>query len=146
MCSPIALLCDWRVGWSRSCAGCTPLQKRRPRFYRGAERGEARKGSGRDRGSRHSHRAVDTFENLQQKARQNPEQVLKAYSFSLTDAASSAAALEAACQAHEGRNPDAVLLCAGASTPGFFVEEDEQSLRKGMDDGYWVQAWSALVW
>jgi 3-dehydrosphinganine reductase len=41
--------------------------------------------------------------------------------------------------------PDAMFLCAGKSTPGFFVEEDEDSLRQGMDNGYWVQAWSSLV-
>lgn len=82
---------------------------------------------------------------LLQKARQTPNQVLRAYSFSLSDAVSSAAALEAACQSHGGRNPDAVFLCAGCSTPGFFIEQDEASLRQGMDGGYWVQAWSALV-
>jgi 3-dehydrosphinganine reductase len=38
-----------------------------------------------------------------------------------------------------------MFLCAGKSTPGFFVEEDEDSLRKGMDNGYWVQAWTSLV-
>ncbi len=27
----------------------------------------------------------------------------------------------------------------------FFVEEDEASLKRGMDSVYWVQAWSALV-
>lgn len=77
--------------------------------------------------------------------RQTPKQVFKAYSFSLNDAAASAAALEAACESHEGRNPDAMFLCAGGSAPGFFVEQTEASMRKGMDDGYWVQAWSALV-
>jgi len=58
---------------------------------------------------------------------------------------SSKAALDAACQPHGGRNPDAMFLCAGKSTPGFFVEQDEDSLRQGMDNGYWVQAWSALA-
>jgi 3-dehydrosphinganine reductase len=71
--------------------------------------------------------------------------MLKSYSFSLNGLASSEAALDAACQPHGGRNPDAMFLCAGKSTPGFFVEEDEYSLRQGMDNGYWVQAWSALV-
>lgn len=36
-------------------------------------------------------------------------------------------------------------MCAGASTPGFFVEQDERSMREGMDNGYWVQAWTAHV-
>ncbi|KAG6890560.1 hypothetical protein C0992_000568 [Termitomyces sp. T32_za158] len=78
-------------------------------------------------------------------ARQTPNQILKAYSFSLDDAESSASALEAACSGNGDRCPNAVFLCAGASRPGFFVEQDEASLRKGMDNGYWVQAWSALV-
>jgi 3-dehydrosphinganine reductase len=80
-----------------------------------------------------------------QKYRQTPNQVLKSYSFSINDASEAAAALEAASEPHGGRCPDAVFLCAGKSTPGFFVEEDETSLRNGMDNGYWVQAWSALV-
>jgi len=77
--------------------------------------------------------------------RQTPNQILKSYSFSLNDYNTSKAALDAACQPHGGRNPDALFLCAGKSTPGFFVEEDEDSLRQGMDNGYWVQAWSALA-
>lgn len=67
------------------------------------------------------------------------------YSFSLNDASSSAAAFEAACNGNGGKCPDAVFLCAGASRPGFFIEEDEATLKLGMDNGYWVQAWSALV-
>lgn len=80
-----------------------------------------------------------------QAVRQNPNQILKAYSFSLTNTKDAQAALDAACEPHGGECPDAVFLCAGKSTPGFFVEEDEASLRQGMDDAYWVQACSALV-
>lgn len=80
-----------------------------------------------------------------QAVRQTPNQVLKSYSFDLNDPSSSKAALDAACHPHGGRSPDAMFLCAGKSTPGFFVEEDDDSLRQGMDNGYWVQAWSALV-
>lgn len=80
-----------------------------------------------------------------QKVRQTPNQVLRVYSFSLSEAKSSADALEAASEVHGGRHPDALFLCAGTATPGFFVEEDEASLRKGMDNAYWVQAWTALV-
>jgi len=83
---------------------------------------------------------------LYQKAvRQTPNQMLKSYSFSLNDSPNSEAALEAACQPHEGRCPDAVFLCAGGSTPGFFIEQDEASLKNGMDAAYWVQALSALA-
>jgi len=77
--------------------------------------------------------------------RQTPNQVLKSYSFSLNDLASSKAALDAACEPHGNRSPDAMFLCAGKATPGFFVEEDEGSLRQGMDNGYWIQALSALA-
>jgi 3-dehydrosphinganine reductase len=54
-------------------------------------------------------------------------------------------ALEAACLAHGGQTPDAVFLCAGKATPGFFIEETEESMREGMDGTYWLAAWSALV-
>lgn len=80
-----------------------------------------------------------------QAVRQTPNQILKSYSFSMSDVASSKAALDAACQPHGGRSPDAMFLCAGKSTPGFFVEENERTLREGMDNGYWAQAFSALV-
>ncbi|KAF9075727.1 oxidoreductase [Rhodocollybia butyracea] len=81
-----------------------------------------------------------------EKFRQGSNQVLKCYSYSLTDAEGSSAALEAASQDHGGKQPDAVFLCAGASRPGFFVEEEGDSLRKGMDDSYFVQAYSALAY
>lgn len=80
-----------------------------------------------------------------QAARQTPNQILKAYSFPLNSAQSSKDALEAACEPHGGQSPDAMFLCAGKSTPGFFAEHDETSLRQGMEDGYWTQAWTALV-
>lgn len=80
-----------------------------------------------------------------EKARQYPEQILNAYSFSLTESAASDAALQAASEAHGGKCPDAVFLCAGTARPGFFAEQDEGSLRRGMDDVYWVQALSALA-
>ncbi|KAG7443793.1 oxidoreductase [Guyanagaster necrorhizus] len=80
-----------------------------------------------------------------EKARQLPSQILRWYSYDLSECKSSEAALEAASEGHNGRCPDALLLCAGAAVPGFFVEEDETSMRKGMDNGYWVQAWSALA-
>ncbi|KAI0921846.1 hypothetical protein AcW2_006698 [Taiwanofungus camphoratus] len=87
------------------------------------------------------HKALDELEAV----RQTPNQLLKAYSYAVDSAAGASAALEAACRPHGGRCPDAVFLCAGKSTPGFFVEQDEASLRKGMDETYWAQASSALV-
>ncbi|RDB18310.1 3-ketodihydrosphingosine reductase TSC10 [Hypsizygus marmoreus] len=78
-------------------------------------------------------------------ARVRPEQILKAYSFSLNNAKDSADALKAACMPHEGRAPDAVFACAGGSKPMFFVEMEEQDLIDGMTNGYWVQAWTAFA-
>ncbi|KAG6917909.1 hypothetical protein DXG01_000518 [Tephrocybe rancida] len=94
--------------------------------------------------ARNEERLQKALEQLES-VRQTPNQILKAYSFPLNDANSSAAAFEAASNGNGGKCPDAVFLCAGASRPGFFVEEDEASLRRGMDNGYWVQAWSALA-
>lgn len=78
-------------------------------------------------------------------ARSNAEQRLSMHSHSLASGAGAKAALAEACAAHGGAAPDAVFLCAGASHPGFFVEMNEEDLKKGMDDGYWVQAWTAWV-
>ncbi|KAH9951636.1 oxidoreductase [Amylocystis lapponica] len=77
--------------------------------------------------------------------RQAPTQVLKAYSYAVDSAARAEAALNASSEPHGGRCPDAVFLCAGAARPGFFVEHDEALLKQGMDDTYWVQAWTALA-
>ncbi|OBZ70022.1 3-ketodihydrosphingosine reductase TSC10 [Grifola frondosa] len=80
-----------------------------------------------------------------EKVRQTPNQILKAYSFSVDTESGATAALDAACEAHGGQSPDATFLCAGKSTPGYFVEQDEASLRQGMDETYWAQAFSALA-
>jgi len=82
---------------------------------------------------------------LPQASRANPNQILRAYSFSLGSEKGAADALEAACEPHGGQTPDAVFLCAGKSTPGFLIEQTEESMRKGMDDTYWLAAWSAMV-
>jgi len=78
-------------------------------------------------------------------SRANPNQILRAYSFSLGTQENAANALEAACVPHGGQTPDAVFLCAGKATPGFFIEQTEESMRKGIDDTYWLAAWTALV-
>ncbi|KIY74151.1 oxidoreductase [Cylindrobasidium torrendii FP15055 ss-10] len=80
-----------------------------------------------------------------EKHRQSPDQILASYSFPLNEAAASAAALDAAAARHGGRTPDALFLCAGSSRPGFFIEQDEKSLREQMDGVYWVQAFTALA-
>ncbi|EIW74911.1 oxidoreductase [Coniophora puteana RWD-64-598 SS2] len=78
-------------------------------------------------------------------ARASDSQRVLSFSFSLDNASESAAALKAASDAHGGRAPDAVFTCAGASKPMFFLDMEEQDLTKGMVDGYWVQAWTALA-
>ncbi|KAG9005748.1 3-dehydrosphinganine reductase [Tulasnella sp. JGI-2019a] len=76
--------------------------------------------------------------------RVSPDQHLASYSFPLNTGEGSAAALHAACEPFDGRVPDAAFLCAGSSQPGWFVDMDEAALKKGMEQGYWVQAFSAL--
>ncbi|KAJ7086138.1 oxidoreductase [Mycena belliarum] len=80
-----------------------------------------------------------------EECRQNPNQLLAAYSFSLSDAAESAAALDAVCKPHGGRAPDAVFACAGSSKPMFFMDMTPQDMQEGMVNGYWVQAWTAMA-
>ena len=93
----------------------------------------------------HSYPNLNSTYSYSQSARQNSNQILKAYSFSLDDVANSAKALEAACEPHNGQAPDAVFACAGSSKPGFFVEMSAEDMTQGMVNGYWVQAWTALV-
>jgi 3-dehydrosphinganine reductase len=78
-------------------------------------------------------------------ARINPNQILKSYSYSLDTQKAAADALEAACLPHAGQSPDTVFLCAGKATPGFFIEQTEETMRKGMDNTYWLAAWSAMA-
>ncbi|KAF7367857.1 3-ketodihydrosphingosine reductase TSC10 [Mycena sanguinolenta] len=80
-----------------------------------------------------------------QAVRKFPGQQLHAYSFNLYTAADSAAALAAVCAPHSGNAPDAVFTCAGAARPMYFVEMTEEDFRRGMDDAYWVQAWTIFA-
>lgn len=77
--------------------------------------------------------------------RQSPDQVFKAFSFSLDTAEESAAALQAASDAHGGKVPDAVFACAGAAKPMYLLEMQPEDLSRGMTNGYWIQAWTAFV-
>ncbi|KAI0326049.1 oxidoreductase [Cubamyces sp. BRFM 1775] len=86
-------------------------------------------------------KALDTLE----QHRQSSSQVLKAYSFAVDSESGSAAALSAASKLHGGRCPDALFLCAGASAPGFFVDQTEEALKAGMQMTYWAQAFTALA-
>ncbi|KAG8845456.1 3-dehydrosphinganine reductase [Tulasnella sp. 330] len=75
--------------------------------------------------------------------RVTPEQRLASYSFPLNTAAGSSGALHAACEPFGGRVPDAAFLCAGSSKPDWFVNMTEADLLNGMEQGYWVQAFTA---
>lgn len=78
-------------------------------------------------------------------ARQHSDQVFQSFAFSLNHLDGAKGALEAACAVHVGRAPDGVFTCAGSSRPSFFVEQTEQLLLSGMENAYWVQAWTALA-
>ncbi|KAI0638137.1 oxidoreductase [Trametes polyzona] len=80
-----------------------------------------------------------------EKHRQSPEQLIRSYAFAVNSEAGSAAALQAASEPHAGRCPDAVFLCAGASHPSYWVEQDEASMRAEMDATYGAQAFTALA-
>ncbi|KAJ6608511.1 oxidoreductase [Mycena sp. CBHHK59/15] len=77
--------------------------------------------------------------------RKYPQQRLNAHSFSLYTAAESAAALNKVCEPYDGNAPDAVFTCAGTSRPKYFVDMTEEDMRRGMDDAYWVQAWTIFA-
>lgn len=83
--------------------------------------------------------------NILQAARQTPKQILKAYSFAVDSEAGSLAAIKAASEPFGGRCPEAFFLVAGAARPSYFVEQDEELLRNGMQISYWAQACTALV-
>ncbi|KAI0719606.1 oxidoreductase [Cerioporus squamosus] len=80
-----------------------------------------------------------------EKARRSPAQVFRCYSFSVSTEDGSAAAIKAASEPFDGRSPDAFFLCAGASRPGFFIEQSEASLKQGMEQTYYAQAFTALA-
>lgn len=77
--------------------------------------------------------------------RQDPKQIFRAYSYAVDSEAGSAAALRAAAEPHGGRCPEAVFLVAGASRPGFFIDQTEESFRAGLQMTLGAQAFTALV-
>jgi len=81
---------------------------------------------------------VETFRTL-------PTQSFQAFSYSLSTAPSSAAALAAATAGHDNTFPDAIFCCAGTAKPSFFVEMGEDEYEEGMKSGYWAQAWTAWL-
>ncbi|TCD65598.1 3-dehydrosphinganine reductase [Steccherinum ochraceum] len=77
--------------------------------------------------------------------RQSPDQKLNVYSFSVHTTADAEASLDAACKPYGGKTPDAMFLCAGTARPGFFIEQDESSLKQSFDEIYWLSALPALA-
>ena len=118
------------------------------RLYRRPGQGKAVDRDRRDRGEpiylAHYHDEAHLILS-RQKSRQRPEQIFQSFSHSLFTADESRAALEDVTAKHDGLSPDAVFLCAGNSTPKFFVEYTDNELKEGMDSGYWAQAWTARV-
>ncbi|GJJ06914.1 hypothetical protein Clacol_001110 [Clathrus columnatus] len=86
-------------------------------------------------------KAVEELE----KVRQNSDQIIKWYSHSLSTYEGASAALQEACQPFGGKVPNVIFNCAGSSRPTYFVEETPETMKNGMDNAYWVQAYTALV-
>ncbi|VDB84632.1 unnamed protein product [Peniophora sp. CBMAI 1063] len=78
-------------------------------------------------------------------ARISPDQILASHSHSLDSAENARKAYDAACAGHGGRPADAVFMCAGSAQPGFWVEYDEEQIRRGMDQSYFVAAYTAKI-
>ncbi|KZV67049.1 oxidoreductase [Peniophora sp. CONT] len=78
-------------------------------------------------------------------ARVSPNQVLKSYSYALDTLDGARSAYDAACAVHGDKPADAVFMCAGSSRPGFWVEQSEEQIERGMDLTYWVAAWTSKV-
>ncbi|KAG1839561.1 hypothetical protein DFJ58DRAFT_812053 [Suillus subalutaceus] len=104
----------------------------------------ARKGAHVSIVARNQSKLDDALKELEAN-RQSPDQVFKAFSFSLNTAEESAAALQAASDAHGGQVPDAVFACAGTAKPMFLLEMQPEDLSRGMENVYWVQAWTAFA-
>lgn len=81
-----------------------------------------------------------------EKARQNPGQIFKSYPYSLDEPQAAEDALNAACEPHEGKAPDAIFLCAGTARLCYFVEATPEALENGMKISYWIAAYTALAY
>lgn len=77
--------------------------------------------------------------------------MFRSHSFSLSTADGARGAVEAECRALAQQSdgkveiPDAFILCAGSAFPRFWVEAADEQLVQGMEQAYWVQAWTAHV-
>ena len=146
--SLLALHRHWRVIRRRSRSCGAPRKTRRARIHCGAERKAARCSPRRDRsGPPLSLRSdpCSPSDTSRQKARVSPDQILRSYAFAVNSESGSAGAIKAASEPFDGRCPDAFFLCAGASKPGFFVEQDEASVRDSVELTYFAQVFTALA-
>ena len=71
--------------------------------------------------------------------------MLASLSYSLVTYENARAAYDEACAAHDGKPADAVFMCAGSAQPGFWIEHDEDDIRRGIDQSYFVTAFTARV-
>ncbi|KAI0723255.1 oxidoreductase [Earliella scabrosa] len=94
--------------------------------------------------ARNPERLKQALEELET-VRQTPEQQFRSYSSAVNSEDGSAAAIKAASEPYGGRCPDAFFLCAGASRPGFFIEQTEASIKSGMEQTYYAQVFTALA-
>ncbi|KZV72401.1 oxidoreductase [Peniophora sp. CONT] len=78
-------------------------------------------------------------------ARVSSTQILASYSYSLDSFDNAQAAYDEACGAHNGTPADAVFMCAGSARPGFWIEQDEEDIRRGIDQSYSVTAFTARI-
>jgi 3-dehydrosphinganine reductase len=58
-----------------------------------------------------------------------PGQIIQSIPADLTQSKTSTEALDKAAEAHEGRTPDHVYLCAGFSKPKFMVDSTEEEFK-----------------
>ncbi|KAK4690067.1 hypothetical protein P7C73_g59, partial [Tremellales sp. Uapishka_1] len=84
---------------------------------------------------------ADTEQELKSLAR--PGQKISSISADLMDVEKSEDALAQAVRQLGGRTPDYVFLCAGTSRPKLFLDSSPDELQSGLNNTYWVSAWTA---
>ena len=145
--SYVALLRDRRLFRLGPRAREGPREERRAHIHRRAKPRTTEAGAGGARGECPALCKVSFVVRAPslQTVRQSPEQQFRSYSFAVNSEDGSAAAIKAASEPYGGRCPDAFFLCAGASRPGFFIEQTEASIKSGMEQTYYAQVFTALV-
>lgn len=148
-----ALLRDWRLARPWTCCCYKTCQgRRRECYHRCAEHWKA---EGRYQGDRSENGFLRcpsmVILTIWQRHRQTEAQHFRYHSYPLNSSSGSHDALEAECQELVKESdgsvtaPDAFFLCAGSARPTFWIENTEDHLVQGMEQAYWVQAWTAHV-